>query len=93
MNVRYQSIGILGHRGDQAACHLGRFDAGQPNPKVAGQFTEMANEIRQSRPLLAWFVAVPIDPVMAKVYPGQHDFAVTGIGQPADFINDMLEWS
>ena len=91
MDVGNEAIGILGHHADQAASHLGRFDAGQPDAEIAGQLAELSNQIRQPRPFFARFVAIPIDAVMPQMNPGQNDFAMARFGQTADFIDDVFE--
>ncbi len=82
---------MVGHHVDQLARHFGRFDAGEPHAKIAGQLGDAPHEMRQPRPLLLRPAAVPVDAVMAQVNAGEHDFAIAVVDQPPHFVDDVLQ--
>src|SRR6056297_3280286 len=87
------SIGVIGKYPDQFPRHLGRFDAAEPDAKVAGKVSQLSEEIVQSDPIRFRLVTIPVHAEMSEMDSSQNDLAVTGISEPLYFVDDLVDRS
>ena len=90
MQMRTDFVGVLGHRGDQFARHLGRLDTRQPDAEIARQPRDPIDQVGQPQPLGLRLVPIAIDAVVPQMNAREDDFPEAVVDQPPHLVEDML---